>query len=183
MKVISVNIGVPKTVAWRHKTVTTGIFKKPVSKPIFLGLEDVVGDNVIDRKFHGGVNKALYAYGFNHYAHWQALYPNLEFTYGMFGENLTVAILDETQIHLGDVFKLGTATIAVAGPREPCYKLGIRFNDSKIIKQFWNSTKCGVYFKVLQEGKVAANDIFIPVEKHPENLSIAAVYNRAQNQN
>lgn len=181
MKIISVNIGAPKTLKWKHKTVTTGIFKKPVSKPIVLDLEDVVGDNVIDRRYHGGINKAVYAYGFNHYPFWQALYPDLEFTYGMFGENLTVDFLDETQIHIGDIFKLGSAKIAVAGPREPCYKLGIRFNDAAIVKQFWNDNKCGVYFKVLQKGAVQVNDVLIPVEKHPENLTIAAVYNRAKN--
>ncbi len=183
MKIISLNIGIPKKVQWRHKTITTGIFKKPVSTSIHLGLEDVDGDHVIDRKYHGGVNKAVYAYGFNHYDYWQALYPDLEFNYGMFGENLTVDFLDETQIHIGAVFKLGSAIIEVAGPREPCYKLGIRFNDTKVIKQFWNNSKCGVYFKVIQEGNVHIKDVFKNIETHPENPTVVDIYNKAKGQN
>ena len=182
MKIISVNIGAPKTLRWKNKKITTGIFKKPLARPIILGLKDVKGDNVMDRRYHGGINKAVYAYGFNHYNYWQALYPYLEFNYGMFGENLTIDFLDEKQIHIGDIFKLGTAKIEVAGPREPCYKLGIRFNDIKVVKQFWDNTKCGVYFKVLQVGKVQVGDELINIVQHKENSTIADVYNGAKNQ-
>jgi len=180
MKIVSVNIGTPRTVQWLGKKVTTGIFKYPVKKSIKLDFEDVVGDNVIDRKYHGGVNKAVYAYGFNHYAHWQALYPEIEFKNGMFGENLTVDFLDESQIHIGDVFSLGTAKIEVAGPREPCYKLNIRFNDKTILKRFWNDDKCGVYFKVLEKGNVQINDAFITIKKHLENPTILNIYNKVK---
>ncbi|MCF6214327.1 MAG: MOSC domain-containing protein [Flavobacteriaceae bacterium] len=176
MKIISVNIGAPKTLKWKHKTVTTGIFKKPVPDPITLGLEDVVGDTVVDRKHHGGVDKAVYAYALNHYKHWQELYPDLDFNFGMFGENLTVSNLIETAIHIGDVFKVGTAKIEVTKPREPCYKLGIRFGDAKVVKQFWTDTKCGVYFKVLEIGEVKAGDDFMRIIHKPENPTIAAVY-------
>jgi len=176
MKIISVNIGKSKTLLWKHKTVTTGIFKHAISKPIVLGKEDVEDDNVIDRKYHGGINKAVYAYGFNHYNFWQKLYPNLKLTYGMFGENLTIDILEEDNIHIGDVFKVGRAIIEVSQPREPCYKLGIRFNDAKVVKQFWNSTKCGVYFKVLQKGKVKVNDELIRQTYKPNNPSILEAY-------
>jgi len=91
MKVISVNIGKKQTVIWKGKTYETGIYKYPVEDTIFLGKEDVVNDDVIDREHHGGANQAVYVYGKNHYAYWQNLYPNLEFNYGMFGENLTIS--------------------------------------------------------------------------------------------
>ena len=88
MKVISVNIGEKRTVTWKYKTYETGMFKYPVEDAIFLGEEDVINDHVIDRRFHGGIDKAVYAYGENHYGFWKELYPDLEFSYGMFGENL-----------------------------------------------------------------------------------------------
>jgi MOSC domain-containing protein YiiM len=94
----------------------------------------------------------------------------------MFGENLTITALDETKIHIGSVYQLGEAKIEVTKPREPCYKLGIRFNNPKIIKQFWNSTKSGIYFKILKTGFVAKNDELILLENPIENPTIAEVY-------
>lgn len=176
MKIISVNLGTPKEIQWKNKLVTTGIFKYPVQTPITLGLEDVEGDSVIERKYHGGFNKAVYAYGENHYAHWQKLYPELDFTFGMFGENLTISDFEESQIYIGDIFEVGTAIIEVTKPREPCYKLGIRFGNAKIVKQFWEDSKCGVYFKILQVGQVQVGDELNLLRQKPNNLCIAAVY-------
>ncbi len=176
MKVISVNIGEKRKIQWRKKLVETGIFKFPVETPIFLDIEDVKNDNVIDRKYHGGIEQAVYAYSENHYEYWKNLYPNLEWNYGMFGENLTITNLDETNIYVGSVYQLGEATIEVTKPRQPCYKLGIRFNNQKVIKQFWNSTKSGIYFKVLQIGNVTKNDELILLENAIDNPTIAQVY-------
>jgi len=176
MKVISVNIGNKKIVRWKNKIYETGIYKFPVDLAIFLGKEDVKNDSVVDRKYHGGIDKAVYAYGENHYAFWQKLYPDLKFNYGMFGENLTVTNLLEEEINIGDIYQLGGAKIMVSKVREPCVKLGIRFQDVKIIKQFWNTTKCGVYFKVLEMGEVNKNDVFIPLEKAINTPSVAEVY-------
>jgi len=175
MKIISVNVGTRKKVNWRNKIITTGIFKHPVTH-INLGEENVLGDDVIDRKCHGGIEKAVYAYSLDHYEFWQQLYPQLEFNYGMFGENLTISHLYEERIRVGEIFKVGTAKVEATKPREPCYKLGIRFNDSKIIKQFWNSSMCGVYFKIVQAGEVKADDIFIRTVHKPDKPTIAEVY-------
>ncbi len=182
MKIISVNIGKPKTIKWKNKMVTTGIFKHSVKTPIVLGFENVNDDSVVDRKHHGGINKAVYAYGFNHYNHWQKLYPKLKFELGMFGENLTVDNLYESELKIGEVYKLGKAIIEVAGPREPCYKLGIRFNDAKVIKQFWLDDRCGVYFKLLTAGEVAVGDILIKQITRAGALSVAEVYNNKKKQ-
>jgi len=145
MKVISVNIGKMKKVQWKNKTYETGIYKFPVKESIFLGKEDVVGDAVIDRNYHGGFDKAVYAYSEDHYIFWKKLYPDLEFNYGMFGENLTISNLLEEEICVGSIYQLGGAKIQVTKPRQPCVKLGIRFQDAKVIKQFWNSTKSGIW--------------------------------------
>ncbi len=176
MKIISVNIGKKKTVTWKNKTYVTGIYKYPVEASIFLGKEDVLNDDVIDRKYHGGIDQAVYAYGENHYAYWKGLYPNLEFNYGMFGENLTITNLNEKEIFIGSIYQLGDAKIQVSKSRQPCVKLGIRFQDAKVIKQFWNTSKSGVYFKVLETGKVTKNDVLTLLEKANNTPSIAEVY-------
>lgn len=176
MKVISVNTGEVQIVKWKNKTYKTGIYKYPVKDSIYLGLEDVINDSVIDRRYHGGFEKAVYAYGENHYEFWKNLYPNLDFHYGMFGENLTVTNLWEEEIFVGNVYQLGKTIIEVTKPRLPCVKLGIIFNNSAVIKQFWNTTKSGVYFKVLQTGKVSKNDALLLLEKAKNAPSIADVY-------
>lgn len=176
MKVISVNIGARKVINYKGKIVETGIFKFPVNQPIFLGTEDVENDAVIDRRYHGGIDKAVYGYSQNHYAYWKELYPNLDWNYGMLGENLTISNLEETEIFVGSTYKLGEALLEVTKPREPCYKLGIRFGTQEILKQFWNSTKSGIYFKVLQTGNVSVGDELILVNKAENSPTIAEVY-------
>jgi len=176
MKVLSVNIGERKKVEWKGKVHETGIYKYPVNTSIFLDKEDVKGDAVVNRIHHGGILQAAYAYGAQHYAYWKKLYPNHDWDYGMFGENITIANLDETKIHVGDIYQLGEAKVEVTKPRQPCLKLGIRFNDLKIIKDFWNSTKSGLYFKILETGNVTKDDEFVLLESKPENITIAELY-------
>ena len=176
MKVISVNIGERKLLNYKGKIVETGIFKFPVNHPVFLGKEVVENDAVIDRRYHGGIDKAVYGYSLNHYAFWKELYPNLDWNYGMFGENLTISNLEETEILVGNTYKLGEVLLEVTKPREPCYKLGIRFGTQEILKQFLNSTKSGIYFKVLQTGNVTVGDELILVHKAENSPTIAEVY-------
>ena len=176
MKIISTNIGEKREVIWKRKPMTTGIFKFPVDTPFFLDIEDVKGDTICDRKHHGGIDQAVYGYSLKHYDFFKKLHPNLDWRLGMFGENLTVDDLDETKIHVGDTFKVGETILEVTKPRQPCLTLGVRFNDMKIIKQFWNTTFSGVYFKVLQTGFVKAGDVFEQLKTCPENQTIAEVY-------
>lgn len=176
MKIVSVNIGEKRTIQWRNKTVETGIFKFPIDHPIYLDVENVKNDTIVNRKSHGGIDKAVYAYGENNYRYFKELHPDLDWQYGMFGENITVDHLEETQVHIGEIYQLGEAKIQVSKPRQPCFKLGIRFNDQTIVKQFWNSTKCGVYFKVLKQGNVTVGDKLNLLETANNNPTIAEVY-------
>lgn len=176
MKVISVNLGERKAVNYKGSVVETGIFKVPVSKPIFLGVEDVENDAVIDRRYHGGIDQAVYAYSKNHYKYWKELYPNLDWKYGMFGENLTISNLEETEIQVGNTYTLGEVILEVTKPRQPCMKLGLVFGTQKILKQFWNTTKSGIYFKVLQTGNVAVDDELILINKAKNSPTISEVY-------
>ncbi|AOW21381.1 MOSC domain-containing protein [Urechidicola croceus] len=176
MKVLSVNIGKRKIVSWRGKDVETGIFKYPVDKSIFLGKEDVENDAVVDRKYHGGIDKAVYGYSFEHYDYFKKLHPDLDWNYGMFGENITFSRLNEDEITVGSIYKLGECKLEVSKPRQPCYKLGIRFNTPKIVKQFWNSSKSGIYFKVLETGNVKVDDELVLLNKLLDASTIAEVY-------
>ena len=176
MKIVSTNIGEQKEIDWKGEKVTTGIFKFSVDEPVFLAIEDVKGDAICDRENHGGILQAIYGYSLKHYNFFKPLYPELDWQLGMFGENLTIDDLEETKIHQGDTFKVGETILEVTVQRNPCYKLGIRFNDMKIVKQFWNTTFCGVYFKVLQTGFVKAGDEFVQIKSCPENLTIADLY-------
>ncbi len=176
MIVLSVNIGSKRTVRWSGKNYNTGIFKSPVDH-IFLDQEDVNGDHVVDRKYHGGVDKACYAFSAGEYAYWEKKYPELEFKGGMFGENLTVVGLDETSLNIGDTFEIGDAIIQVSEPRQPCVKLNIRFNSKQMMKQFISRARCGVYFRVLQSGKVIKDDQLRLIQKGSMGISIQEVFN------
>ncbi|WP_339662036.1 MOSC domain-containing protein [uncultured Polaribacter sp.] len=173
MKIVSTNIGERKEVVYKELKVTTGIFKFPVNEPVFLDTKEVKGDAICDRENHGGIDQAIYGYSLKHYEYWKPLYPKLKWSLGMFGENLTIDDIDERNIHVGDTFKVGETILEATLQRSPCYKLGIRFNDMKIVKQFWNTTFCGVYFKVLQTGFVKTGDIFEQLKSCPENPTIA----------
>lgn len=165
MRVVATNTGKPTVVNWKGKEIKTGIFKYPVNDSIILGKEDVVDDAVIDRKYHGGLDNACYLFSADKYDYWKQLYPHLEWNWGMFGENLTIEGFDETKISIGDVLKIGEAVVQISQPRQPCYKLGIRFNNQKILKDFISLALPGAYVRVLLEGKVSENDEVIILER------------------
>jgi MOSC domain-containing protein YiiM len=175
MKIISTNIAEPKTIQWKGKEVQTGLFKYSVDTAIFLGAEDVDNDHVIDRRYHGGVDKACYLYSADHYNYWQQLYPELEMPWGMFGENLTVEGLHEADINIGNIYKIGEAVVQVTQPRQPCFKLQFRIPDKEIVRKFVDSGFSGVYVRVLEKGSVKTGDTVELIEKK-DSLSIQKVY-------
>ncbi len=177
MQIISTNIAKPTTILWRGKQVQTGIYKSPTNQPIYLGKRDVKCDIVSDRKVHGGEFKACYIFSANHYAFWQNLYPNLNWEYGMLGENLTVSGLDESQVYIGNIYKVGEALVQVTQPREPCFKFGVKFGTQKVLKQFIEHGYPGTYLRVLEEGFVTKGDEFILVEKAENSLTVHQFFN------
>lgn len=176
MEITSTNIAKPTTIVWNGQTQTTGIYKNPNPAGIYLEKEDVKGDEVSDRKHHGGIFKACYIFSEDHYAYWQNLYPNLDFNYGIFGENLTVKGLDETKISVGDIYKIGTALVQVTQPREPCFKLGIRFGTQAILKQFIKHARPGTYVRVLEEGLIKPGDKMILVQAATNSLTTTQLF-------
>ncbi len=172
MKVLSIQVGKPKTIQYQGKEVSTGIFKEPVNGPIMLNFLNLEGDGQADLRVHGGKDKALYAYSYDAYASWQKLRPQDTFSYGAFGENLCFETLPENKMYIGDTYELGDAIVQVAQPRFPCYKLSIKFNDPKILKQFMQSGRPGVYFRVLKEGLINVGDSLKLIQQEKVHLSI-----------
>src|SRR5208283_3927543 len=152
MQVISVNVGKPQEREWKGSRVRTAIFKSPVDGPVAVGKLDLEGDEQGDLTVHGGPDKAVYAYPYEHYAYWQSQLPGYQLTLGNFGENLTTAGLSEETIHIGDQLQIGTALFTVTQPRTPCYKPGVRFNRKDMTRQFYESRRFGFYLRVLREG-------------------------------
>jgi MOSC domain-containing protein YiiM len=176
MQVIATNIGQSTQFIHAGKTVETGIFKKPVSGPIFLGHEMVSGDTVKDRQHHGGAFKACYIFDAAEYNYWKTQYPNQDYHWGIFGENLTVSGLDETKERIGNTYKVGNALVRISIPREPCFKLGFAFGDQGILKKFISRERPGVYLQVLEEGEVRSGDEFTLTEKSENELTIQDFY-------
>jgi MOSC domain-containing protein YiiM len=166
MKIISVNVGLPRLVLRNGEPVSTGIFKEPVAGRVMMRTLNLDGDRQADLSVHGGPEKAVYGYPSEHYDFWKRELPDMDLPWGMFGENFTAIGLLETEINIGDTFRVGTAEVMVTQPRMPCYKLGIRFGRTDIIKRFSVSERTGFYFSVLKEGEVAAGDEFQLLEKN-----------------
>jgi MOSC domain-containing protein YiiM len=171
--VLSINVGGPREVQWRKKTVTTSIFKAPVSGRIRVNRLNLVGDQQSDLTVHGGVNKAVYVYPSEHYEYWREQLPGFPLPWGAFGENFTSEGLLEDAIRIGDRLRIGTAEFAVTQPRMPCFKLGIRFDRADIVKRFLQSGRSGFYLSVSQEGEVTAGDTvtFIARDEHAVSVS------------
>jgi MOSC domain-containing protein YiiM len=162
-------------VVWNEQPVSTGIYKSPVEGRIMLRTLNLEGDRQADLTVHGGVTKAVYAYPSEHYTFWREQFPEMQLPWGMFGENFTVAGLDESLLHIGDRFRVGEAELTVTEPRMPCYKLGIKFGRSDILRRFLASGRSGFYFSVQKEGEVGAGDHIELIERHPANVTIADI--------
>lgn len=174
MKVISVNIGAPKTVMIDGKPFTTGIYKKPVMEPLFVTKHNFVGDGQADLVHHGGYDKAICAYPSEHFAEWEKRYHR-PFSPGAFGENLTLEGLTEAQACIGDIFSVGTAVIQLSQPRQPCFKLAKRHGLPDLPLAVQQTGRTGFYFRVLQEGIIQQGDKLTLVERSQTQLSIQYV--------
>ena len=159
------------------KEETTGIYKKPTGQPIYLTRNDVVGDEISNRLNHGGFYKACYVFSQQQYPYWKELYPDLDWSWGMFGENLTVSNFDEREVFLGETYRVGEALVQVSQYREPCYKLAHKFGSPRVIKQFIQHGFGGTYLSILEEGHVNVDDEFILVDRPENTLSVYDLFN------
>ncbi len=175
MRIVSVNVGLPRDVHWKGAKVRTGIFKAPLAGPVTIGNLNLAGDQQADLTVHGGAEKAVYAYPAEHYAYWRQQLPDTAFSWGMFGENLTTMGLEENSLFIGDRLRAGSAVLMVTQPRMPCYKLALRFGRDDMIKRFLASGRPGFYFSVIERGEVAAGSDIEVLSRDPSRVSVADI--------
>jgi len=175
MNLISVNVGRPRLVLRNGEPVSTGIFKEPMAARVMMRTLNLDGDRQADLTVHGGLSKAVYVYPAEHYEFWKGEFPEMDLPWGMFGENFTATGLLETETNIGDKFRIGEAEVMVTEPRMPCYKLGIRFGRTDIIKRFLQSERTGFYLAVLKEGEVGPGDELALVERDAHDVRVVDI--------
>jgi MOSC domain-containing protein YiiM len=175
MELISVNVGLPREVSWKGKTVTTAIFKEPVQGRVLLRTLNLDGDRQADLSVHGGADKAVYFYPAEHYDYWLGELPGRDLPWGSFGENFTTTGLLEDAVHVGDHLRIGSAEVVVTQPRLPCYKLGVKFGQPDMVKRFSNSRRTGFYVAVLKEGDVGAGDAIEWLGRDAHQIRVADI--------
>lgn len=176
MNIRSTNRAEPAVISWKGERLPTGIFKKSRPEGIYLSPEGVRGDTIGNPKVHGDTLKAAYLFSSGEYPYWKSLYPSLDWESGMFGENLTVEGLDEGDLLMGSTYRIGEALVRITTPREPCYKLGIRFDDQGIIQKFVDRERPGTYVSVLEAGHIKPGDPLELVKPAEHSLSIRDFY-------
>ena len=176
MRLLSINVGRPQIVMRDGEPVSTAIFKRPVTGRVKLQTLNLEGDRQADLSVHGGPSKAVYVYPVEHYDYWRAELPEMELPWGMFGENFTTQGLNEAEINIGDMFQIGSSIVMVTEPRMPCYKLGMRFGRSDIIKRFLASERNGFYLSVIQEGEVGAGDRIELIEQAEGSVRVSGYH-------
>ena len=165
----------PREVMWKGMTVQTGIFKEPVDGPVVVGPLNLAGDQQADLTVHGGEQKAIYGYPAEHYEYWRRELPDIAFSWGKFGENLTTVGLLEDTLYVGDHLRLGSAVLRVTQPRMPCYKLALKFERDDMIKRFLLSGRSGFYFSVIEPGIVSAGSEVEILSRDPNRVSVADI--------
>jgi MOSC domain-containing protein YiiM len=175
MKVVSLNVGLPRLVTWRGVEVSTGIFKQPVQGRVALRKLNLDGDRQADLNVHGGEFKAVYCYPLEHYEYWKKQLPGRDLPMGSFGENFTTEGLLEDEVYLGDRFAIGSAEVVVTQPRLPCYKLAVKFDREDMVKRFMASGRMGYYFAVAREGEVGPGDEVKVIAKDPTAVPVPEI--------
>jgi ferredoxin-NADP reductase/MOSC domain-containing protein YiiM/ferredoxin len=172
---LSVNVGLPKDVTWRGRSVFTGVFKEPVGGPRRVGRLNVDGDGQGDTAGHGGEQRAVFVYQIGSYRHWERELGRDDFSYGQFGENFTVDGLGDDEVCIGDRYRIGSALFEVTQPRVTCYRVGLRMDDPRIPALLVSHRRPGFYLRVLEEGDVQAGDEIIKVAAGPEQMTVAEI--------
>src|SRR4051794_27300621 len=174
-RLLSVNVGLPKEVTWRGKTVFTGVYKGAVDGPRRARRLNLDGDGQGDRAGHGGEQRAVFVYQLASYRYWQDELGRGDLVHGQFGENFTVDGLADDQVCIGDRYRIGGAVFEVTQPRVTCYRVGLRMNDPRIPALLVSHHRPGFYFRVLEEGEVQAGDDIVRVAAGPEQMPVAEV--------
>ena len=174
-RLLSVNVGLPRDIAWQDKTVHTGIWKTPVQGRRMVRRLNIDGDGQGDLAGHGGEHRAVFVYQIDSYRYWQNQLGRNDFTYGQFGENFTVDGLSDQEVCIGDRYRIGSALFEVTQPRVTCYRVGIRMNEPQMAALLVAHGRPGFYFRVLEEGEVEAGDEIVQVAAGPERMTVSEI--------
>lgn len=170
-RLLSLNIGTVRSGTYKGKEAKSGIDKQKVDHALTLTEVGFHGDEQADLINHGGVDKAICVYNHDHYAHWEAVLDR-SLAYGAFGENFTVERMNETQVHIGDVYRVGSAVVQVSQPRQPCWKLAMKWGLDDLPLLFTNSGAIGFYLRVLEKGEVKTGDELRLLRLHPDRITV-----------
>src|SRR3954463_5519476 len=174
-RLLSVNVGQPREIAWRGKTVYTSVWKAPVQGRRLVRRLNVDGDAQGDLHGHGGEQRAVFVYQMDSYDHWERELKRGDFAFGQFGENFTVEGLPDSEVCIGDRYRIGGALFEVTQPRVTCYRVGIRMDEPRMASLLVAHQRPGFYFRVLEEGEAGAGDEIVRVAQGPERMTVAAV--------
>src|SRR6516225_7178955 len=174
-RLLSVNVGLPRDIAWKGRTVHTGIWKNPVRGRCRVGRLNLDGDGQGDLAGHGGEQRAAFVYQIESYRYWQERLKRTDFVHGQFGENFTVEGLPDDAVCIGDRYQIGSALFEVTQPRVTCYRVGIRMNAPRMPALLTSSGRPGFYFRVLEAGEVGAGDEIVKVRETKERMTVAEI--------
>src|SRR4051812_38609678 len=174
-RLISVNVGTPRDVEWRGRTVHTAVWKVPVVGRCRVGRLNLEGDGQGDLAGHGGEQRAVLVYQIESYRYWQEQLKRTDFVHGQFGENFTIEGLPDDTVCIGDRYQVGSALFEVTQPRVTCYRIGIRTNEPRMPALLTSSGRPGFYLRVLQEGEVGAGDEIVKVGEATERMTVAEI--------
>ena len=173
MRILSINISLPKKIIFNKKILNTSIYKEPVNRKVNIKKTGIEGDKQADLKSHGGFNKAVYAYSYKHYKYWgELLEKDFSNDYGLIGENLTIDDFNEKEFFIGDEFQISNTVLKITQPRIPCYKLGIKMNKKDFLNLFINHGHLGIYMKVIKCGSIEKGDGLKLIRRDNTNMSI-----------
>src|SRR5690348_11247338 len=174
-RLLSVNVGLPRDIAWKGRTVHTGIWKTPVGRRCRVGRLNLEGDGQGDLAGHGGEQRAVFVYQIESYRYWQEQLKRTDFVHGQFGENFTIEGLADDAVCIGDRFRIGSAVFEITQPRVTCYRVGIRMNEPRMPALLTSSGRPGFYFRVRQEGEVGAGDEIVKVGEAKRRMTVAEI--------
>src|SRR6201987_5916557 len=174
-RLLSVNVGLPRDIEWKGRTVHTGIWKNPVAGRCRVGRLNLDGAGQGDLVGHGGEQRAVFVYQIESYRHWQEQLNRTDFVHGQFGENFTIEGLPDDTVCIGDRYRIGSCLFEITQPRVTCYRVGIRMNETRMPALLTSSGRPGFYFRVLQEGEVGAGDEIVKLEEAKVRMSVAEI--------
>ncbi len=174
-RLLSVNVGLPRNIAWQGRTVHTAVWKRAVTGRCMARRLNLDGDGQGDLVGHGGEHRAVFAYQIESYRYWERKLGRDDFSFGQFGENFTVEGLADDTVCIGDRYRIGGALFEVTQPRVTCYRVGIRMDEPRMAALLTGSGRPGFYFRVLEEGEVGAGDEIVKLASGPEQMSVARI--------